>query len=445
MPALTGGQALVRSLYREGVRVVFGVPGDGQYEAVDALFEEPRIRYVSVRHEQAASYMADGYARAGGGIAAILVVPGPGVLNAAAGMVTANAVSSPMLVVTGSRHFQRRGSGEEEGEFLRELSTWNKTAERPAQIPDLVRQAFRRMKTQRPGPTVLQISRSVLAESTDVEWAEVGEDSPPMAEAELIAAAAALLAGARRPLIWAGGGVIAADAAPLVQALAQRLNAPVVTTRSGKGAISDRHALSLGMAELRYRPLRRWLEGCDLILAVGTRTDLSSFEAQVVQIDIEPDHLDQGENVLGIAADARLALEALYAALDPFQPNRNDLVGEIEKLNADRFDPSAPASAPVGTDGGCARGYARRWYSGTGYEPDGLLQPQLLSGICAAHLSYGLIALHSWLYVPACLGRKVGASRPRRSCPLRRRRFSLQRPGTGDRRPLWHKCRCRRL
>ena len=197
MAVLTGGQALVQSLYREGVRVVLGVPGAGQYEAVDALFEEPRIRYVSVRHEQAATYMADGFARAGGGIAGVLVVPGPGVLNAAAGMVTANAVSSPMLVITGARHFRRRGRGEDEGGFLREFAMWSATAERPAQIPELVRVAFRRMKTQRPGPTVLQIPQAVLAEAAEVELTEVGEELPPAPEAGIIARAAAHLAQQR--------------------------------------------------------------------------------------------------------------------------------------------------------------------------------------------------------------------------------------------------------
>ena len=104
----------MRTLYREGVRAVFGIPGAGQYEAIDALWEEPRIRYISVRHEQATSYMADGYARASGEIAAAIVVPGPGLFNAEAGMATAYAVSSPVLMVT-SDHHER--IGERDGEI----------------------------------------------------------------------------------------------------------------------------------------------------------------------------------------------------------------------------------------------------------------------------------------------------------------------------------------
>src|SRR5262245_6340179 len=106
MTKMTGGQALIRSLEREKVRVVFGLPGAGQYEAVDALYETPSIRYISTRHEQATSYMADGYARVGDEIAAALVVPGPGLLNAGAGVATAYATSSPLLIISSAHQWQ---------------------------------------------------------------------------------------------------------------------------------------------------------------------------------------------------------------------------------------------------------------------------------------------------------------------------------------------------
>ena len=104
MPRMTGGQALVKSLYREGVRVVFGVPGVQLYHAMDALYDEPGIRFISNRHEQGSAYMADGYSRAGGGFGTALVVPGPGLLNASAGVGTAYSASSPMLLVSGQVH-----------------------------------------------------------------------------------------------------------------------------------------------------------------------------------------------------------------------------------------------------------------------------------------------------------------------------------------------------
>ena len=105
MPRMTGGQALAKSLFQEGVRVVFGLPGAGQYEAIDGIYEEPGIRYFTTRHEQATTHMADGYARVSGNIAAALVIPGAGVFNASTGIATAHSVSSPILVVTG-RHDQ---------------------------------------------------------------------------------------------------------------------------------------------------------------------------------------------------------------------------------------------------------------------------------------------------------------------------------------------------
>ena len=205
----------------------------------------------------------------------------------------------------------------------------------------------------------------------------------------------------------------------MIQALAERLQAPVVTTRSGKGAISDRHPLSLGLAELRYQPLRRWLEGCDLLLAAGTSTDLSRFGMQIVQIDIEPDHLDQRENVLGIGGDARLALEALCAALDGFSAERNDLVGEIKRLNAARFQPSgqlqpqwelmAAVRAAMPDDGVLIQGmnqmgyYSRNYYPV--YAPRTYLTASSLSTLgCAYPLALGAKLAHPDRAVVALCG-----------------------------------------
>src|SRR5215471_17086117 len=116
MPKMTGGQALAKSLYREGVRVIFGLPGVQLYHLLDALYDEPGIRFITTRHEQATSFMADGYARAGGGIGAALVVPGPGLLNASSGLNTAYSASSPVLMIAGEiPHGGRRPAGRPRG------------------------------------------------------------------------------------------------------------------------------------------------------------------------------------------------------------------------------------------------------------------------------------------------------------------------------------------
>ena len=343
MTRMTGGQALARSLLREGVRTVFGIPGAGQYEAVDALWETPEIRYVSVRHEQAATYMADGYARAGGGIAAAIVVPGPGAFNALAGMATADDLSSPMLVVTGDGNF--RDEAADEHRWFEPLARWTSRVERPAEVPQAVQESMRRIKSGRPGPVLLQVPWPTLRAEEDVELREPEVYAPPPPDAALVRRAAGLLQDATSPMIWAGGGVHVADASGALAAVAGHLRAPVVTSANGKGAIPDRHPLSLGFAELRYRPLREWIERRDVVLAVGTRAALDDRPAgrRVVRIDVDPARtaVDDGRDI-GIAGDATATLEALLRELRK-SPPRSDQHGavssDVASLREKRFAP----------------------------------------------------------------------------------------------------------
>ncbi len=341
MAVMSGGQALIKALYREGVRVVFGVPGAGQYEAIDALYEEPNVRYVATRHEQATSYMADGYARVSGEIAAVLVVPGPGLFNASAGIATAYAVSSPMLVVTGTHHHHSFDESSDELTWLRPLTRWAARAQRPADIPSVVHEAFGQLKTGRPRPVAIEISPRVFAARENVQFIEPISYIPPGGDPATIKRAASALIEARKPVIWAGGGVIRAEAAESLQALAELLQAPVVTTRQGKGSVSDRHPLCLGLAELRYAPLCRWLEERDVILAVGTSRDFSAYSQQVIQIDIDDVQIQRGERICGIIGDARVVLKSLYeAVLAAASPARRDMAAEVQAINAVRFDPA---------------------------------------------------------------------------------------------------------
>jgi acetolactate synthase I/II/III large subunit len=354
MPKLTGGQALIQSLYQEGIRTLFGIPGAGQYEAVDALYETPEIRYISVRHEQATSYMADGYARASGEIAAALVVQGPGVLNATAGMATAYAASSPMLVITGANHLLRRRAGQEEAPWLHALTKWTGRAAKVEEIPELVHTAMHHLRNGRPQPVALEIPNALLAAGAEVTLCPPAEVERPGATAALIAQAVARMGQAKRPLIWAGGGVQAAGASHLLQELAEAWQAPVVTSRSGKGAISDRHPLALGFAEMRYAPLRHWIEARDLILALGTSTDFSKFGAQVIQVEIDPAQVSAGSHGLGLVGDVGTVLAELLAGL---HAGRSTLASEtlasetlaseqpapaveVAELNRARFDPA---------------------------------------------------------------------------------------------------------
>ena len=315
MANMTGAQALVRSMQREGIRVMFGVPGAGQYEILDAIWETPTLRYVTVRHEQATTYMADGFARAGGGIASSIVLPGPGFLNSLAGMATASSASSPLLVVSGAWIFPNERP-RDEGYWP--MSKWTKKIERPAQLPQAVHEAMRQMRLGRPGPTLLQVSWKTLAAAEEVSLLEPEEINPPVGDPHLIRLAADLLLDSAAPVIMAGGGIHSSDASASLQKVAEHLQIPVTTSSSGKGAIPDDHPLSLGYAEPNYTPLSEWLAKCDVFVSVGTTTGIKRRLAgqQVICIDIDEQQVAECQkHDIGIAGDARITLESLYKEL----------------------------------------------------------------------------------------------------------------------------------
>ena len=340
MPKMYGGEALIRSLQHEGIRTVFGIPGLGQYEAIDALYNTPEIRYISLRNEQAATYMADGYARASGEIAGALVLPGPGLLNAGAGMSTAYAASSPIMVVTGLDH-QREGHDEERDHvMLHELTKWSGRAHTVEEVPGLVHAAMRELRSGRQRPAILEVPHEVLAARGDVSFGEVAPFVRPGADPNTVEQAITRMSQAQRPLIWAGLGVHHAAANAKLTALAETWQAAVVTRHSGKGAISDRHPLSMGFAELRYAPLRRWIEDHDLILAVGSSFDFTPLNIPVVQIDIDPAQINKDARRLGLVGDASTVLDQLLAQADRLQGPRPSQRDEIATIKAARFAPS---------------------------------------------------------------------------------------------------------
>ena len=330
MPVMSGAQALVRSLARHGVEVVFGLPGVQIMDAFDALYDEPGIRMILTRHEQATTYMADGYARTTGKPGVALVVPGPGALNATAGLGTAYATSSPVLLVSGQIESynlgQNRGALHEIGEQLdvfKHLTKWCGRSEKVNEIPGMVGNAFREMSSGRPRPVEIEIPWDVLPMTDQVELPEPEGPGRQQPEPTLIREAAQLLAGATRPLIWAGGGTRDAAVSPELLELAEALNAPVITTPEGKGAIPENSPLSLGSFYYAHGPGHIALPQADVILAVGSRMLFTpnvpwgiQSHQRVVQIDADPEEL--GRNIpatVGISADARLGVQALLAEL----------------------------------------------------------------------------------------------------------------------------------
>ena len=325
MPTMTGGQALMRSLYLEGVRVIFGLPGVQLYHALDALNDVPGIRFITTRHEQAPTYMADGYARAGGGVGTALMVPGPGLLNASAGLSTAYSASSPVLVVCGQ--IERDLIGMDRGmlhevndqqDAIRPITKYVERIMTPEAAPGAVHEAFRQLTTGRPRPVEIEMPPETMADSASVSLMEAEGYPRTSAPPERVAEAARLLREARRPLIWAGGGVIASEASEDLVRLAERLQAPVITTAEGKGAISDRHPLALGSLRLRNDPVAKDEPNFDIILSVGTRMAFPAWLGgqKVVQIDIDPEELGRNwDNTYGVAGDARTVMAQIDAEL----------------------------------------------------------------------------------------------------------------------------------
>ena len=345
MARMTGGEALVASLQREGVRVVFGLPGVQLYGVMAALRDEKRIRFITTRHEQATSYMADGYARAGGDIGTALVVPGPGLLNAAAGLSTAYSASSPVLMIAGQ--IPREQIGKDIGllhevndqlDCITPVTKWRKRVLQVPEIPAADREAFVQLRSGRPRPVELEMPPETMEEEGEVELLEPAKVTRAVASAADINRAAEMLLAAKRPLIYAGGGVNLSGAHEALHAVAEYLQAGVASTAEGKGAISDHSDLSLGAAFWRESPLRAAIHGADVVLAVGSRLALVSFapDTRIIQIDADPNEIGRThKQTLGLVGDARATLEALLEKLRAGATARPSRKAEREALRAE--------------------------------------------------------------------------------------------------------------
>lgn len=351
MPLMTGGQALVEALARQGTEVIFGLPGVQLDWLFDALYHaQDRIKVIHTRHEQATSYMADGYARTTGKVGTCLVVPGPGLLNAGAGLATAYACSSPVLCIAGQIQTDDIGRGRgvlhevpRQSDSVRSITKWTGMASRPAEIPGLVEEAFRQLRSGRPRPVEIEIPPDALQANEEVGFAEAGPVTPvrPAPDPDLIETAAKTLGTAKRPLIFAGGGVLASGAWEALRHLAELLEAPVVMTANGKGAIDDRQYLAQNMVAAQTL-----MPSCDVIFAVGTRFALPptcdwgpNGGQRLIHLDIDADEI--GRNypaAIGIAADARLGLEALIDRVprhNRMRPSRKDELAALKEKTDD--------------------------------------------------------------------------------------------------------------
>lgn len=296
----TGGQALAGQLLREGVRDLFLMPGVQLDWAVDALYEvRDQIRTFVPRHEQAVSYMADGYARSSGRPGVGMVVPGPGMLNALAGLATGYACNSKMAFISGQVPSQAMGRGlgvlheiPDQSGILQRLTKWHGLASSVEHVPATLQEAFKQLDIGRPRPVAVEVPQDVLQSRGPVALLPpAGHEAKSAGDPKLLATASALLESARCPVIIAGGGVLAANAQAALACLAERLQAPVLITENGTGALSTRHPLALN-----WLASRALLPHADVVLCVGSRC---------VDPQGQPLRLAPGAQLILVNADAR--------------------------------------------------------------------------------------------------------------------------------------------
>lgn len=324
MPLMSGGDAVVRSILRHGVSTIYGLPGVQSDHLFNAMFDAGEaLKVVHTRHEQGAAYMALGAALATGKPAVYSVVPGPGFLNSTAALATAYSTGARVLALVGQIPSRAIGKGHgllheipDQIGILRTLTKWADRITRPQDAPALVGKAFQMLHSGRPRPVGIELPPDVLAARAEVHLVPplTSEEGPPLDD-DAIDRAAQLLAKAEHPVIFVGGG--ANEAIDEVRALAERLTAPVVAYRRGKGVLDERHPLS----HVFVGGHRLW-RNADMVLAVGTRLQLPisawgvDDKLTIIKVDIDPAEMDRlRKPEIGLVGDAAAVLKRIAAQL----------------------------------------------------------------------------------------------------------------------------------
>ncbi|RJR34021.1 MAG: thiamine pyrophosphate-binding protein [Desulfobacteraceae bacterium] len=338
MGELTGAEVLVKALKNEGVRHVFGISGHGIVAFMEALRKEDGIDFFSTRHEENAAHMADGWARATGKIGVCCSTVGSGAANLAGGLYEAYADGSPVLAITAnvqtflSYPFVGALEDLDSLSFYRPVTKWNAAVHQWSRIPELVQRAFREALTGRSGPVHLDIPLDILLQKGEIDELPTPENYRPIGrcrgDRQMIERAARLLVGAERPLLVAGGGVIASEAWEEFRSLADLLEAAATTTPMGSGVISARNPRFFGDGGwLGGNAVMQALREADLVVAVGCH--FSSWlglgkppvmpalaKQNIIQIDVDPTQLGKKVPIdIGIAGDAKTVLADLLFAV----------------------------------------------------------------------------------------------------------------------------------
>jgi acetolactate synthase-1/2/3 large subunit len=348
---LTGAQALIKSLETQGVEVVFGLPGGAILPVYDPIIDSS-IRHILVRHEQGAGHAAEGYAHVTGRPGVAMVTSGPAATNIVTPLCDAFMDSVPIVVITGQVATTAIGTDAfqecDTTGITMSVTKHNWLVTDPQDIPTVVAEAFHVATTGRPGPVVIDVPKDVSNGSMDWYWPDrldlPGYKPTTTGHPRMIKEAARLICQARRPVIYAGGGILKARAAEELRRLAELGGIPVVTTLMARGAFPDSHELCLGMPGMHgnYAAVTA-MQRCDLLIALGARFDdrvtgkVSAFapNAKVVHVDIDPAELGKVRRPdVPIVGDCRQVIAALVKALGAEQARtgRPDLAPWIAQI-----------------------------------------------------------------------------------------------------------------
>jgi acetolactate synthase-1/2/3 large subunit len=349
MSRISGADAIVESLVANGVDTLFGLPGGQLDHLFDSVYRsDGKIKIVRPRHEQGCAYMAYGYAKSTGKVGAYTVVPGPGLLNSTAALCTAYAGNAQVMCISGQVPSEGIGSGlghlheiPDQLALIRGLTKWAERIEHPTQTPQLMHEAFRQLTTGRPRPVEIEMPMDVMALESEVAApVPMGPPVHPPVDPMQVEQAVELLAGAKKPLIIVGGGAV--DAGPILLKLAEKLQAPVISKRHGRGIVSDRHYLGQTIPAGHHL----WRDA-DLVLAVGSRIKMPitmwghDDKLRIVRIDLDPVQITKPvEADVAMVNDASEALQAIFDSLDSRiedRPSREQELTALKQEFRDRF------------------------------------------------------------------------------------------------------------
>nr|WP_257787359.1 acetolactate synthase large subunit [Tessaracoccus aquimaris] len=332
---MTGAQALVESLERMGVDVAFGIPGGAILPAYDPLYDS-KIRHILVRHEQGAGHAAEGYAMSSGQVGVCIATSGPGATNLVTAIANAYMDSTPIVAITGQVNSASIGTDAFQEADIRgitmPITKHSFLIKNVEGIPLAIKEAFHIASTGRPGPVLVDIAKDALVAKATFVWPEdldlPGYKPTVRPHARQIRAAAKLIADAKRPVLYVGGGVSIARAQEELATFVEKTSIPVVTTLMARGVFPDSHELHMGMPGMHGTVAAVGaLQKADLLIALGTRFDdrvtgkLDSFapDAKVIHADVDPAEIGKNKWVdVPIVGDVKLTLEALNEAIDAY-------------------------------------------------------------------------------------------------------------------------------